>query len=148
MKTRDQEIKDLAKELFYVHHTLNLKFDNCSSDLREWYLLEADYLIREGYRKTDPSCPCEKLVPLDKNKLYGFIYSKQINHGGKSNRELFAELWSDEISSKFGTKPIVVPSVDDFINVILEVDNESPKGKKLVIEYATAIHAMLSKEVK
>jgi hypothetical protein len=46
-----KEVEILASELFHIHHKHNLTFKNCSSELREWYLLEADWLIKKGYSK-------------------------------------------------------------------------------------------------
>lgn len=113
MKTRDQEIKELSKRVRDISPLLLGSFISHAI---------AAMIFDDGYRKTDPSYPCETIVDyVGKCPICG--------HFGHIKYE----------------KPIVVPSVEDLINVILEVDKKIPKGKKLVIEYATAIHAMLSK---
>ena len=57
-----KEIEDLSHNLFKLHHhkrspnSTVIKWESCSQDLRDWYLLEANYIVRElGYTKIHPS---------------------------------------------------------------------------------------------
>lgn len=52
----DEAVEQLARELFGVHHfkgqyKVNLSWETCSLDIKEWWRKTASYLVRNGYTR-------------------------------------------------------------------------------------------------
>lgn len=71
---RQEQIEEMAKDSFYIHHfpgqyKSNLSWETCSQDVRDWHRNNAIGLIAKGYAKATP------LVALDEDKVRTIIES-------------------------------------------------------------------------
>lgn len=99
----------------------------------------------------------EELIPLDENKIRESLIPLFMRLGERAAHPNDLNIAVNIVCSRFGTKPIVVPSVGDIEESMRNIPSThvpiSQMNGKIYhymckSDIAQAIHAMLSKEVK